>query len=633
MQDFIGQSFGRYHISERLGEGGMALVYKAFDTRLERDVALKVIRTDRVTDELFLKRFEREARALAQLSHPNIVHINDYGEQDGVPYLVMDYLPGGTLKDLIQGPMEYRQAARLLLPVARALGYAHSKKILHRDVKPGNILITESGEPMLTDFGIARILESEETVDLTSTGMGVGTPSYMAPEQTGRSFDHRVDVYALGVVFYEMLTGRTPYRADTPLATLMMHASDPLPDPKKFAANLPQQAVRVLVKALQKKPDDRYQSMTEFANALEKLVGGAAVKTEKRSNRWIGWAVGGLAVVALAVAGVMLLNGGGDAPESVSWQEQVLEEEEGLTVGPLGAKATLQVEDEIAESEGLSIGPPGAKATLQAEAAAELPTKEPTSDLELGIGSTMVSVVDDMEMVYVPAGAFIMGSNDGEGDEQPVHEVFLDAYWIDKYEVTNEQFVEFLNESGNQSDGGVNWLDANDEGAQIYHTSDIWKVTEGSENLPVVEVSWYGAEAYCEWAERRLPSEAEWEKAARGTDERTYPWGEDINCEYAQYGSCGVQTEDVSSFPNGASLYGGLNMAGNVWEWVADWYDDSYYSVSAITNPTGPSLGGLRVIRGGSWDNKEGDIRSANRFRDYPGYTYDNYGFRCATSP
>lgn len=179
---------------------------------------------------------------------------------------------------------------------------------------------------MLTDFGIARILETDETTDLTSTSMGVGTPSYMAPEQVGRSVDQRADIYALGVVFYEMLTGRAPYRADTPLATLMMHASDPLPDPRKFAASLPAQAVNVLVKALQKKPANRYQSMGEFASALEKLAGSSAGDGNQQSKRWIGWAAGGLVVVALAVVGFNLLQGKADDAEPVSWQGEVSQE-------------------------------------------------------------------------------------------------------------------------------------------------------------------------------------------------------------------------------------------------------------------------------------------------------------------
>src|SRR5512137_2441323 len=214
MTDFTGLYFDRYHILESLGEGGMASVYKAFDTRLERDVAVKIIRTDMFIPAVLqqvLKRFEREAKSLAKLSHPNIVSIIDYGEHEGVPYLVMEYLPGGSLKDRLSGQhMPWQDSFQLLLPIARALQFSHQQRIIHRDVKPSNILITLSDEPMLSDFGIARILESEGSTALTGTGVGIGTPEYMAPEQWTGEASPQSDMYSLGVVTYEMLTGRKP---------------------------------------------------------------------------------------------------------------------------------------------------------------------------------------------------------------------------------------------------------------------------------------------------------------------------------------------------------------------------------------------------------------------------------------
>jgi len=276
MSTLIGQSLGRYHILEQLGEGGMATVYKAYDTRLEADVAVKVIRTENILPSVLdrtLKRFEREAKALARLTHANIVKVTDYGEYEGKPYLVMEYLPSGTLKSKLGKPIPWREAARLLVPVARALAYAHEQGMVHRDVKPSNILITQSGDPMLTDFGIAKIIDEEATVDLTGTSAAVGTPEYMAPEQvTAKSVDHRADIYALGVVFYEMVTGRKPFTADTPMAVLFKHASDPLPRPKGFVPTLPDAVEKVLLKALAKRPEDRYASMSGFANALERTV-------------------------------------------------------------------------------------------------------------------------------------------------------------------------------------------------------------------------------------------------------------------------------------------------------------------------------------------------------------------------
>ena len=276
MAKLIGQSLDRYHILEQIGEGGMATVYKAFDTRLERDVAVKVIRTGLFGEEILeriLKRFEREAKALARMSHPNIVRVYDYGEYDGAPYLVMEYLQSGTLKSQLGKPKPWNQTLKLLLPLASALAYAHKQKVIHRDLRPSNILMTEQDQPLLTDFGIAKILELEEGHTITGTGMGVGTPEYMAPEQgMGKAVDARADIYAFGVVLYELLTGRKPYSADTPMAVIFKHITDPLPRPQSFVPDLPDKVERLLLKAMAKKVEDRYQNMTALEKAMQGLL-------------------------------------------------------------------------------------------------------------------------------------------------------------------------------------------------------------------------------------------------------------------------------------------------------------------------------------------------------------------------
>jgi serine/threonine protein kinase len=278
MTDFSGIYFDRYHILASLGEGGMASVYKAYDTRLERDVAVKIIRIDMFIPAVLqdvLKRFEREAKSLAKLSHPNIVGIIDYGEHEGVPYLVMVYLPGGTLKDRLQGrPLTWQESFHLLLPIARALQFSHQQGIIHRDVKPSNILITLSGEPMLSDFGIAKILEGEGATTLTGTGVGIGTPEYMAPEQWVGHASPQSDQYSLGVVLYEMVTGRKPYTADTPAALLLKQANDPLPRPRQIVPDLPEKVEKIILKVLAKKSENRYASMGEFITALEDQLSG-----------------------------------------------------------------------------------------------------------------------------------------------------------------------------------------------------------------------------------------------------------------------------------------------------------------------------------------------------------------------
>lgn len=272
MTNLVGQSFDRYHILEQLGEGGMAIVYKAYDNHLDRAVAIKVILPGYEQSDKFIKRFEREAQSLARLAHPNIVRVMDYGSHNGLPYLVMEYLPGGTLKQKTGQPIPWREAARILAPIARALACAHQQGILHRDIKPSNILITHSGEPMLSDFGLAKLLEVQDGADLTGSGV-IGTPAYMAPEQmTGGKVDQRADVYSLGVVFYELVTGRTPFKADTPAAVMIKAATEPLPRPTSFVADLPETVENAILKSLEKDPAYRFQSMEEFAALLERFA-------------------------------------------------------------------------------------------------------------------------------------------------------------------------------------------------------------------------------------------------------------------------------------------------------------------------------------------------------------------------
>ena len=274
MQDYIGKQIDRYRVTARLGMGGMAAVYKAYDTRLDRDIALKLIRTRDIPESQhnqMMKRFEREAKAQARFSHPNIVPVHDYGEVDGFPYLVMEYLTGGALKDRITGSIEYQQALRWLIPIADALAYAHERGVVHRDVKPGNILFDETDRPMLTDFGIAKVLMTDQAT-LTGTGLGIGTPEYMAPEQWQGKASEATDQYALAVVLYELITGSRPFTADTPAAVVILQATEPLQPPRKFAPNIPESLEKLIYKTLSRDPEDRYESMTAFKQALSDLL-------------------------------------------------------------------------------------------------------------------------------------------------------------------------------------------------------------------------------------------------------------------------------------------------------------------------------------------------------------------------
>ena len=245
-------------------------------------------------------------------------------------------------------------------------------------------------------------------------------------------------------------------------------------------------------------------------------------------------------------------------------------------------------------------------------------------------------------MVYVPAGEFIMGSNHKwDDDEKPEHIVYLDAFWIDQTEVTNAMFAQFVAATGYETDAekhGGAWVHTSDgwtevTGADWQHPQGPDSSLSGLDNHPVVHVSWNDARAYCEWAGRRLPTEAEWEKAARGTDRYIYPSGQWINCKQAQYYDCDGRTIPVGSLLAGASPYGALDMAGNVREWVADWYGENYYVNSPADNPPGPASGKERVVRGGSWSDPDWYVRSINRLSRNPSATEDDLGFRCARSP
>jgi formylglycine-generating enzyme required for sulfatase activity len=280
-------------------------------------------------------------------------------------------------------------------------------------------------------------------------------------------------------------------------------------------------------------------------------------------------------------------------------------------------------------------------------------TPTPTETISLEIGSTWVSPVDDMVMIYVPEGEFSMGSADSNPDagydEKPQHRVYLEAFWIDQTEVTNAMFAAFLNAQGNLEEGGAKWMDTDNEEALIILSDGEWEPKANFEDHPVTLVTRYGARAYCDWAGRRLPTEAEWEKAARGSDLRIYPWGDDFDCskgnfddesvidDYIVPGGLGCdgfdRTSPVGSFPAGASPYGALDMAGNAWEWVSDWYAEDYYERSPYRDPQGPTSGDCYVKRGGSWKNDDLESSTAYRNCDGPLAVLNINGFRCSRSP
>jgi len=262
---------GRYELEELVGTGGMSSVYRAHDRLLERDVALKVLHEQFTADGEYVERFRREARAVAQLSHPNIVTVIDRGEQAGRQYIVFEYVDGENLKALVgrEGPLGEREAIGLTLQVARALGFAHGQGLVHRDVKPQNVLLNDNGQAKVTDFGIARSLDVQGGGGLTQTGTVMGTSDYIAPEQArGSRVDAQSDIYSLGTVLYELLTGEVPFSGDNFVAVAMQHINQPPPSARERRPELSPCVDAAIRRAMAKEPRDRFGSMDELCSEL-----------------------------------------------------------------------------------------------------------------------------------------------------------------------------------------------------------------------------------------------------------------------------------------------------------------------------------------------------------------------------
>ena len=697
MEDYIGKRIDRYTINDRLGIGGMAVVYKAYDTRLEREVALKLIRTEAIPQEQherLMKRFEREAKTQARFSHPNIVSVHDYGEFHGAPYLVVEYLPGGTLKSFMTGPIYFRKAIEWLIPITDAVQYAHDRNIIHRDIKPNNIIFDDREQPILTDFGIAKVLEMDE-VTLTGTGFGVGTPEYMAPEQwLGLAFP-ATDQYALGVVLYELLTGVKPFQAETPAAVAIMQATEALRSPRALAPEIPDGVENLIYKTLERDYKDRFEDMIAFRAALEKIlidqtvqnlekdhlyypklvpniaeslsrhrseeekvdelvmmppamkpveeavsVKLSGIKGKKfRLSPWIIWV--GIAVLAVTLLfGVMALLGRrGNALDD---QNLIPEEVIAMVETPLGTPSDTG----LAIIQTLTPSPTITETDQSLPTITDTPTLTTTLQSEPTPWEVLINVNqnDGAEMVFVPEGDFLMGTDEHSvsGNNKPQRKIFLDPYYIYRFQVTNEQFAAFVQDTNHQTTAekmGSGWLRGGS--GVIGHDGAYWAAPEGPgsqiigrEEHPVVHVSWIDAATYCEWAGGRLPTEAEWEKAARGTDGRKYPWGnESPSCELANIPPCIGGTTPVGSYQAGTSPFGAMDMFGNVSEWTADYYAKNYDTNEPYANPTGPASGYFRVIRPSSWYHSyHHSYLGTNiytRWRGDPNTRMNDHGFRC----
>jgi len=277
---WIGRSLGgRYQIEALLGQGGMSAVYKATDPNLKRVVAIKLIHSHLSADQQFVQRFEEEASAVASLRHPNIVQVYDYNSDEGTHYMVLEFVPGETLQDRLQHlssqgrKLEINEAIKYILNICDALSYAHQRGMIHRDIKPANIMLDIYGQAILMDFGIVKILGGTSH---TATGAVLGTARYISPEVIrSEQADQRSDIYSLGVMIYEMLSGQPPFRSDSTMSLMMMHLNDPVPDPRTLRADLPIELVNIMLRCLEKNRANRYQNVTELSTDLKNVLNGA----------------------------------------------------------------------------------------------------------------------------------------------------------------------------------------------------------------------------------------------------------------------------------------------------------------------------------------------------------------------
>jgi serine/threonine-protein kinase len=682
----IGRTIGSYQVLEKIGQGGMSEVYKGLHSGLDRYVAIKLVGQSLQSDPEITRRFKREAQSVASLRHPNIIQVYDFGATDEGYYLVMEYVEGTDLR--VEMDRRFRvgrsfapdEVIEILEQVAGALDYAHQQGLIHRDVKPANILLAEEGPVILTDFGLAMLRDRISQVTL---GHSFGTPEYIAPEQAmdSRAAVPQSDVYALGGVLYEMVTGQIPFDAESPLNIALKHISeDPLP-PRQLVTHLPPPVEDVILRALAKEPDARFPTAQAMVDALRGAwMSGAEVATVEapqptlpamdrpspvpppqppevqppppaqppppvapppapaaleeppapRRRRWglLFAGLAALALVGLLVAGFLFRN-------RLPFLAALAPSTPTATVTPtsVAAAVTQASPTPTATSTPRPTATPSPTPTSSPTATAT-PTRtpSPTPTPTLAPGDVMTRSVDGMRMRFVPGGPFLMGAEDdpdARPHEMPQHEVTLSPFWIDETEVTNRQYALCV-----------------EEGACTQPASPRTYDDPQRTDHPVVFITWEQAHDYCQWVasetgwDAHLPTEAQWEKAAAwdpATDtHRRYPWGdEEPDDDLLNYLDSGLnRTTPVGSYPEGASAYGVLDMAGNVWEWMADWYDADYYEIPDLPpDPPGPADGRQRVMRGGSYGFGSFQARTTHRDAANPeGAKGAGLGFRCAAT-
>lgn len=673
--------YQRYRIVKLLAQGGFGTLYRAWDTALGRPCALKENLDPSPGGQ---RQFLREAKILANLIHPGLPRVTDYFLTQGQSqYLVMDYVEGQDLQEMLEdrgGPLPEARVQVWAAQICDALIYLHSQTppVIHRDIKPANIKITPSGQAVLVDFGIAKVYDPKLK---TTLGAQAVSPGYSPYEQYGKGkTDPRTDIYALGATLYTLLTAREPPES------VQRVVNDPLVPPRQLNFGLSLRTSAAIMKAMQMDPTQRFPNAADFKAALapppvirqpaavpvsSPLSGSLASKPAPVALPlpalpwgWIGLVVVMALVILFLLVKVMRAKPDGILPAGLANQTAApmlstspvstsgssvtpVQPTANLITGTVGPIVTpfvyiVQAGDtcsELAEAFGVSIKAivainpdlasdcgvlyAGQALLIPKQAGSQItivPFRSPTPRLPQ---VTQISSVDGMEMVFIPSGDFPMGADDNDPAagmvEKPQHWLYLSPYWIDLTEITNAMYAQC-----------VKMGDCRPPEKTSSKTRPVYYGESQYQDYPVVYVSWEDASAYCHWAGRRLPSEAEWEKAARSTDGRLYPWGDTPpDSRKANFNNLVGDTTRVGAYPAGASSFGVLDMAGNVAEWVADWYGEGYYASSPYKNPLGPKSGEFRILRGGSWFNMAHALRTTFRLWNYPSLRSETIGFRC----
>ncbi len=679
----------KYAIESVVGEGGFAIVYRATHLLWKRPVAVKVFKAlgdvGAEHRSKLLEEFIREGALLADLSERSaaIVQARDVGmlatkKGEQVPYMVLEWLEGSTLESIIfqekeagVAPRTIDETIRLLEPAAEALALAHMKGIAHRDVKPPNIFVL--GEPRspgatvkILDFGIAKVVQDAQKMAgsfaKTSGQMTSFTPAYGAPEQFSRAHGSTgpwTDVFALALVVVEVLTQRDPLDGDD-FMQLAFASSNPAarPTPRARGAVVSDAVEAVFATALAVKPQERYATAGEFWNAL-RVAASMAPLRKLTANPTSAPA---------ALAATVLASPGGTDP-TVSPNEPMSARAATDAAAPASAPTKKSNAPLLFVAAGVLVAGGGlALAKLGRSPDAPSPALRPSSPVAVAAptpaASSSVPVAAIAPacpegMVPIPGGEYFMGSDDGLDLEKPAHHVTLAPFCIDELEVTVAKYKACSDRGACKRAGAANeWKGITEHEKRAFDPLCNARDPKGRANHPVNCVDWEEAAQYCEslGAGVRLPTEAEWEFAARGPDGRKYPWG-DQDPSAAHLNACGLEclgwakangvplkamyqaddgfpnTAPVGSFPQGKSRYGVADVAGNVWEWVADWYAPYGKSGDVPVDPKGPATGSERVIRGGAWNGAEPSwVRPTFRFQKNPAARTYGDGFRCAKS-